>query len=63
MESDKNKKREKVIHDFSKYPELARQFLADEKKAREAIRKKEEFNIKTEIPKEIDEVLKEVEAA
>ena len=52
-----------IIHDFSKDKERALRILADEKKAREAIRKRAELGIKTKIPKEIDEVLKEVEAA
>ncbi len=52
MESDKNKKREKVVHAFWEYPELATQFLQDEKKARETIRKRAELGIKTNIPKD-----------
>lgn len=63
MESDKTKKRRVIAPNFHKYPELALQLLEDEKKAREAMRKRAELGIKTEIPEDIDKIIKEAEVA
>ena len=50
MESNKAKRRV-IAPNFHKYPELARQLVADEKKARETIRKRAELSIKKDIDK------------
>ncbi len=63
MENNKIKKRRVIAPNFHKYPELARQLVADEKKARETIRKRAKLGIKTKIPKDIDEAIREVEVA
>ena len=63
MEGYKIKKRKVIAPDFHKYPELALQLLEDEKKARERMRRRAELGIKTIIPKEIDDVIKEAELA
>jgi len=52
-----------IIHDFSKDKERALRILEDEKKAREAMRKRAELGIKTEIPEDIDKIIKEAEVA
>lgn len=62
MESDKNERKIHVV-DFSKYPKLAIELLESEKKAREIIRKRAELGIKTKIPKDIDEAIREAEVA
>jgi len=63
MESNKAKKRRVIAPNFHKYPKLALQLLEDEKKAREAMRKKDELGIEIEIPKDIEEIIKEAEVA
>jgi len=62
MENYKTKKRIIAI-DFSKDKERALRILEDEKKAREKMRKLHEKGIEIKIPKEIDEVIREVELA
>ena len=63
MESNKAKKRRVIAPNFHKHPKLALQLLEDEKKAREAMRKKDKLDIEIEIPKDIDEIIKEAEVA
>ena len=63
MESNKAKKRRVIAPNFHKYPKLALQLLEDEKKARDAMRKKDELGIEIEIPKDIEEIIKEAEVA
>lgn len=63
MESNKAKKRRVTVIDFSKDKKRALRILEDEKKAREAMRKKDELGIEIEIPKDIEEIIKEAEVA
>jgi len=63
MENNKTKKRKVIAPNYHKYPSLALQLLEDEKKAREKMRKRAELGIKTEIPKDIEKILKEAELA
>ena len=63
MENNKTKKRKVIAPNYHKYPKLALQLLEDEKKAREKMRKRAELGIKTEIPKDIEKILKEAELA
>jgi len=62
MENNKTKKRV-IAPNFHKFPDLSLQLLEDEKRAREAIRKREKLGIKTIIPKDIEKAIKEAELA
>ena len=62
MENNKTKKRKVIAPNFHKYPKLALQLLEDEKKAREAMRRKTHLKIQSKILDEI-KIINEVEVA
>ena len=59
MENNKNK-RIVIKHNFGKHPKLALQLLADEKKARDEMRRREEQSIKVKLPQYVQEIMDEV---
>ena len=59
MENNQNK-RSVIAPNFGKHPKLALQLLEDEKKAREAMRKKHENNEEVKLPKYVEDIMEEV---
>jgi len=59
MENNKIK-REVIAPNFGKYPELALKLLADEKKVREAIRKKHKDSEEVILPQYVQDIMDEV---
>jgi len=59
MENDKTK-RKVIAPNFGKHPKLALKLLEDEKKAREAMRKKHEKSEEIILPKYVKDIMDEV---
>jgi hypothetical protein len=59
MENNKNTRRV-IKHNFSEHPELALQFLKDEKKARDEMRRREEKGQEVELPQYVKDIMDEV---
>lgn len=59
MENNKNK-RIVIAPDFGKHPKLALQLLADEKKARDEMRRREELNEEIKLPQYVKDIMDEV---